>query len=62
MDTLAEKLDERLRGWSKDTADEVRVRVSEIIELADQDSLDLIRSRQAEQDVLDLLDGTFPAR
>jgi hypothetical protein len=60
MDALAEKLDEKLRLWKPETAAEVRQRVAEVIELADQDVLDLIRSRSAEQEVLDLLDGPTP--
>jgi hypothetical protein len=35
---------------------EVRARVAEVIELADQDVLDLTRPRVIEQEVLDLLD------
>lgn len=62
MDLVAEKLDDRLHTWSSQVADEVRQRVVEIIDLADQDSLDLARSRQVEQDVLDLLDGTTSSR
>jgi hypothetical protein len=31
--------------------------VAEIIELADSDALDVVRSRQVEQEVLDILDG-----
>lgn len=56
MDALAEKLDERLRQWKPDTAAEVRERIMEVIELADQDLLDVAGSRAAEQEVLDLLD------
>jgi len=56
MDALLEKLDTKLREWKPDTADEVRQRVAEIMELADQDALDLLRSRVVEQEVLDLLD------
>ncbi len=56
MDVLAEQLNEKLRKWSPDTADRVRVQVAEIIEMADQGLLDLIRSRKVEQEVLDLLD------
>ena len=56
MDAIAEKLDERLQRWEAATAEEVRRRVAEIIELADHDGLDLIRSRSVEQDVLDILD------
>jgi hypothetical protein len=61
MDALVEKLDARLRDWKPETAAEVRERISEVIELADHDILDIARSRAAEQDVLDLLDGP-PAR
>ena len=56
MDALAEKLDTKLRTWRPDTAAQVRERVSEMIELADSDGLDLMRSRVREQEVLDLLD------
>jgi len=56
VDALAEKLDARLRQWKADTAAEARERITEVIELADQDLLDVARSREAEQEVLDLLD------
>ncbi len=56
MDALLEKLDTRLREWKRETADDVRRRVDEIIDLADQDALDLLRSRATEQEVLDLID------
>jgi hypothetical protein len=56
VDALAEKLDARLREWKPETAAQVRQRVEEVINLADQDVLDLMRSRAAEQEVLDLLD------
>lgn len=56
MDVLAERLDQRLREWSPETAEQVRDRVSEIMELADEGLLDLVRSRKVEQEVLDLLD------
>jgi hypothetical protein len=56
MDTLLERLDTRLREWNPETAEDVRQRVIEIIELADEDALDLSRSRSVEQEVLDLLD------
>lgn len=56
MDTLAEKLDRRLREWKPDTATEARERIMEVMELADQDLLEVARSRSAEQEVLDLLD------
>jgi hypothetical protein len=56
MDALAEKLDEKLRRWNPETAAKVRERVAEVIELADHDVLDLIRSRSSEQEVLDIID------
>jgi hypothetical protein len=61
MDVLAEKLDTKLRTWKPETAAQVRERVAEVIELADEDVLDLMRSRAREQEVLDLLDEP-PAR
>lgn len=60
MDSLAERLDKKLREWNAVTAEQVRSRVAEIIELADQDLLDIARSRQIEQEVLDLLDEPLP--
>ena len=56
MDAIVEKLDKKLRHWERATAQEVRRRVAEIIEIADADSLDLIRSRSVEQEVLNILD------
>jgi hypothetical protein len=56
MDALAAKLDSKLREWKPETAQEVRVLVDEIMGLADNDALDLMRSRIVEQEVLDLLD------
>jgi hypothetical protein len=56
MDALAERLDAKLREWKPDTVAEVRQRVIEIIEMADQDVLDVMRSRVVEQEVLDMLD------
>lgn len=60
MDVLAERLDRKLREWSPETAEQVRSQVLEIIELADQGLLDLVRSRKVEQEVLDLLDEPTP--
>ena len=56
MDALVERLDTKLREWKPDTAAQVRQQVTEIIELADQDVLDVLRSRIVEQEVLDMLD------
>jgi hypothetical protein len=45
MDVLIETLDARLREWKPETAAQVREQLAEIIGLADQDLLDLVRSR-----------------
>ena len=58
MDVLAERLDEKLREWKPNTAAQVRQRVTEIIDLADHDALDIMQSRSVEQEVLNLLDET----
>jgi hypothetical protein len=59
MDVLIETLDARLREWKPEMAAQVRERVAEIIGLADQEVLDLLRSRALEQDVLDILDAAW---
>ena len=56
MDALAEKLDARLREWKAETAADAGERITEVIDLADHDILDIARSRASEQEVLDLLD------
>ena len=56
MDALVERLDAKLREWKPATAAQVRECVAEIIALADQEALDLLRSRAVEQEVLDMLD------
>jgi hypothetical protein len=56
MDALAEELDTKLRTWKPATAAGVRACIAEVIELADADVLDLTRSREREQAVLDILD------
>ena len=61
MDALAEELDAKLRSWRPETAAEVRERIVEMIQLADDGVLDLVRSRTCEQEVLDLIDEP-PAR
>lgn len=53
MDALAEMLDHKLREWSPETADRVRERVAEVIELADHDIIDVMQSRAVEQETLD---------
>lgn len=59
MDVLVKRLDAKLREWEPNIAAEVRERISEIIDLADQDALDIMRSRAVEQEVLDLLDESI---
>jgi hypothetical protein len=56
MDIVAARLDAKLREWTPTTAEQVRQRVEEIIDLADQNALDVWRSRAVEQAVLALLD------
>ncbi len=56
MDAIAEKLDTKLSKWKPEISEEVRALVSQVIEAADNDALDLIRSRAVEQEVLDQLD------
>ncbi len=56
MDALAEKLEAKLNTWKPDTAAQVRARVAELIELADENALDVTHSRAREQEVLDILD------
>jgi len=56
MDALVETLNAKLSQWKPEMAAQVRERVTEIISLADQDALDLLRTRAVEQEVLDMLD------
>ncbi len=56
MDALVQELDTKLRQWQPEVVKQVRQCLAEIIELADQDALDILRSRVVEQEVLDLLD------
>ena len=51
MTAIAKKLDARMNRWAPETAKKVERLVAEIIELADHDALDLVRSRQVEQEV-----------
>jgi hypothetical protein len=56
MDALIQELDIKLPQWQPDIAQQVRQCLAEIIEFADQDALDILRSRGVEQEVLDLMD------
>jgi hypothetical protein len=60
MDSLLQELNVKLRQWQPDVAEQVRQSLAEIIELADNNMLDIVRSRSVEQDVLDLLDEPKP--
>jgi hypothetical protein len=51
MGPLAHDLDVKLKKWKPQVSNEVRLR--EIIEHADEDTVDLGRSRELEQEVLD---------
>ncbi len=55
MDAVAEKLDAKLSEWNPQISAEVRALISEVIDAADHDALDLLRSRAVEQEVLDRL-------
>jgi hypothetical protein len=55
-EALLETPDAKLREWNQETASQVRERVTEIIALADEDVLDLVRSCGREQEVLGILD------
>jgi hypothetical protein len=54
MDNVVETLNLKLSQWTPGVAEQVKRYVLEIMELAD--GLDILRSRQVEQDVLDLID------
>ncbi|BAB72296.1 hypothetical protein ACN23B_01680 [Anabaena sp. FACHB-709] len=56
MDALIQELDTKMRQWQPEIVKQVRQSLAEIIELADQDALDILRSRIVEQEVLDLID------
>jgi hypothetical protein len=58
MDVLIETLNAKLREWKPEMAAQVRERLTEIIGMADQKVLDLLRSREIEQEVLDILNAS----
>ena len=60
MDAIAEKLDTKLSTWKPEISKEVRALVSQVIDAADNDALDMMRSRAIEQEVLDQLDEPPP--
>ncbi|MEL7070227.1 MAG: hypothetical protein AAFV85_24555 [Cyanobacteria bacterium J06634_6] len=57
MDILAKQLDTKLHEWEPETAAKMRQVISELMGLADQGILDIMRSRSIEQEVMDLLDA-----
>ncbi len=56
MTQLAQRLDKKLATWKPEVAAQVEQIVSDVIELADTDALDLLPSRAVVQEVLDTLD------
>jgi hypothetical protein len=56
VEAIAEKLDAKLGSWKREISNEVRALVSQVIDAADNDTLDLMHSRAVEQDVLGQLD------
>ena len=56
MNALVKKLGAKLSEWKPEMSTEVRSLISEVIDAADQDALDLIRSRAVEEEVLNSLD------
>jgi hypothetical protein len=56
VDAVAEKLDTKPTKWRPEISQKVRALVSQVIDAADNDALDLMRSRAVEQEVLDQLD------
>lgn len=54
MEAIAESLDAKLHAWKPETSQKVRALVAEIIELADDDTLDIARSRVVEREALEL--------
>ena len=58
MDTFSKQPDAGLRHWNPDITCHDPVQACGIIKLVEADTLDLMRSRAVEQEVLNLLDGT----
>jgi hypothetical protein len=56
MTQLAQKLDKKLASWRPEVAAQVKQIITDVIELADTDTLDLQPSRTVVQEVLDTLD------
>lgn len=56
MTQLAQKLDKKLSTWRPEVAAQLEQIVTDVIELADTDALNLLPSRAVVQEVLDALD------
>lgn len=56
MIAIAKTLDKHAGKWRPETTSRVEALVEEIIEMADADALDILPSREVQQEVLDLLD------
>ena len=56
MTQIAEKLDKKLASWKPEVAAQVEQIVTDVIDLADGEGLDLLPSRSVVQEVLDTLD------
>jgi hypothetical protein len=56
MDILIEKLNDKLHTWEPYISEVIRNYINEIIELADHNAFDIIRSRKVEQEILDKID------
>jgi hypothetical protein len=60
MSPIVRRLADKLDHWDPEVSRRVESLVAEIMELADTGTLDLLRSRAVEQEVLDLLDEPLP--
>jgi len=56
MTQIAKQLDKKLSTWRPEVAAQVEQMVTEVIELADTDALDILPARAVVQEVLDTLD------
>jgi hypothetical protein len=56
MTQIAQKLDQKLSTWQPEVAAQVEQIVTDVIELADAQVLDLLPSRTVVQEILDTLD------
>lgn len=56
MTKIAQELDKKLATWPPEVAAHVEQVVTDVIELADADALDLLPARKIVQEVLDTVD------